>query len=301
MRELVENTPPRPPWTWDGYLTPGHITLLAGDAKAGKSTLVYGLLGALENGSTFAGRPTRKTKAAVISEEGRDTIREKLQRFGGGTHLVVAPEHLYLKEWGALIEQVTDLAIENGCGLLVVDTFANLAQLRDDEENSAGAVIAKLAPLLRAAHKGLAVLLIHHTRKSGGANGVGVRGSGALTARASIVIQLSRIGTKGAKRQLDGIGHFQDTPETWKVELTDSKYVALSNESAAQRNHSLYLAALDALGSASDEQVHAHLSASGVGLSTSTVTRTRKDAMTNGHAMHVEGTSNPKLYKRVNG
>jgi hypothetical protein len=61
---------------------------------------------------------------------------------------------------------------------------------------------------------------------------------------------------------------------------------------------------LGELGSASDREVRDYLAAlDGTGKieSPSTLERARKSLVTKGLVEHVEGTSNPKLYKRVNG
>jgi RecA-family ATPase len=44
-------------WIWDGYLARGNITLLTSLGKAGKTTLIAGLLQHLQSGGEFLGRP----------------------------------------------------------------------------------------------------------------------------------------------------------------------------------------------------------------------------------------------------
>ena len=274
MRQLVEQTPSRPDWLWEGYLAPGSITVFHGDPKAGKSTLLYGLLGALESGTPFAGSLTRKTNAIVLSEEPDDTISEKVRRFGAWSHHIIKSEMTYGIEWVSLVDWAADQAIANGSGMIMVDTFARMSQIRDEEENDAGAVLARLAPLQRAASRGLSILLVVHSRKSGGRHGLGVRGSSALPGAANVIVELQRVGD-GAKRTLKGIGHYEDIPELRTVELRDAEYVVLGNEAGKARNRMLVLAAFDALGTATDKQLFAHLNKNANGPSLSTVTRAR--------------------------
>lgn len=44
----LQQLPPEPDWLWRGYLAAGSLTMLAGHPFKGKSMLVSGLLGALE-------------------------------------------------------------------------------------------------------------------------------------------------------------------------------------------------------------------------------------------------------------
>ena len=43
LSEALAEAPAAPEWTWDGYLAPGVVTVLAGRPKVGKSTLFFGL------------------------------------------------------------------------------------------------------------------------------------------------------------------------------------------------------------------------------------------------------------------
>src|SRR4029079_3978131 len=56
-------------WLWEGYLRPGNVTLLTGQWKSGKPTLVAVLLARLGTGGVLGGLPVRPGKAVVITEE----------------------------------------------------------------------------------------------------------------------------------------------------------------------------------------------------------------------------------------
>jgi len=49
----------------------------------------------------------------------------------------------------------------------------------------------------------LAIVLVHHARKSGGENGEAIRGSGAILATVDIAVELSRVGPTSDDRWLD--------------------------------------------------------------------------------------------------
>src|SRR5262245_15237248 len=56
-------------WIWNGYIARSNLTLLTSLWKAGKTTLLAGLLQQLAGGGTFLGQACRAAKALVISEE----------------------------------------------------------------------------------------------------------------------------------------------------------------------------------------------------------------------------------------
>src|SRR5205807_3883734 len=75
--------------------------------------------------------------------------------------------------------QVTSFALHHDVGLIVVDSLSKFWSLRD--ENDAVQVERAIGTILehcRACRA--AVVLIHHLRKSGGAENLDTRGSGAL-------------------------------------------------------------------------------------------------------------------------
>lgn len=254
VREYLADTATEPEWLWQELLAPGSITLLAGKPKVGKSTLVYGVLGALAAGSPFVGRATRRTGALILSEEPREAIAAKVARFGGHEHHIADRAALRALPWADQLSQAGGYARANDLGLVVVDTFADLAGLRGEEENDAGAVLGALDPIKREAEQGdLAVLLVHHQRKSGGSHGDGVRGSGAFTGGVDIVAELRRPGEGTADRTLWFVSRY--SPETSvAVALTPDGYV--EKLSPEDQDIARILLDLDAMGAASTTDLH---------------------------------------------
>ena len=77
----LERLPAELPSLWQGFLPLGSLGMLWGDAKTGKSTLLAGLLGAVERGEPFPGPERRLPATAVwVSEEPEQALRE--QSFG---------------------------------------------------------------------------------------------------------------------------------------------------------------------------------------------------------------------------
>ena len=70
-------------WLVDHLAASGALVFVAGLPKVGKSTFVYGLLGALTSASDrFVGLPAGSTSALLMTEEPPATVEEKVDRFG---------------------------------------------------------------------------------------------------------------------------------------------------------------------------------------------------------------------------
>jgi hypothetical protein len=189
---VLKELPAEPPWLWRGFLAEGWMTLLTGDAFAGKSTLTAGLLTALAQGVPFLGHETAAATAVWVSEEDDYGLAAKAKRFGliDERCTILARRQLAGVGFDKLVEQAATYACAHEHKLLVFDSFAGLARLQGEEENHSGAVTDKLRLLQDAAGLGLAVLVTHHTPKMGR----GPRGSGAFRAAADISIEYTRQG-----------------------------------------------------------------------------------------------------------
>jgi hypothetical protein len=203
-------------WLWEGFLAPGHITLLAGKPRAsGKSTLTFGLIRALLSGEAFLGFTTRQVKGVVLlSEETPLTLLDKVSLFGLSQYcqLLVAPRHTTARlSWEEAVAAAVAEARKTGAELLIVDSFPHFAKLPKDGAKDASLINEAFRPLQAAAAEGLAVLLIHHERKGGGEAGEGVRDSGAIVASSDIILELGRLEGPTA-RKLELLSRFRSTP-----------------------------------------------------------------------------------------
>jgi 5S rRNA maturation endonuclease (ribonuclease M5) len=230
MSEKLAGVPPDPNWLWDGYLSPGAITLLAGRPKVGKTTLLFPLIAALEQGKPFLDRPTFATRVLMLSEEREQTLAEKRQLYlNGADPLLLMRHERGQRRWPELVEQARAYCEECDIGVLVIDTWDKWTGLRGDDESKAGAVIEALEPLMLAAGDGLAVLIVAHQRKAAGRHGEAVRGSNALTGGVDVIIELERAPEELGRRMrvLRAESRFTATPEELVGELTeDGGYVA---------------------------------------------------------------------------
>lgn len=184
-----------PEWLWNGYLALERITLLSGHAGCGKTTLYYGLISAMIRQAPLLGRSTAYSPAVILTEEAPSDWRPRAKRFG--------LEHCSWLDRSALhpkrpldvyLDEAYKRAYATGAYLIVIDPWAKWAGFGPDEEKDAGAVERALQPVHAVAGKGMAVLGIHHLRKSDGDEGTGVRGSGHLLASVETSLELRRFG-----------------------------------------------------------------------------------------------------------
>jgi len=218
--EVRASTPEERAWVWEGYLAEGAVTLLAGKPKGGKSTLAFAVAEALVTGArTFLGRRLAPAPVVYVSEEGDATARDKLPPDGSAMRVLTRSAAWPRPSWTALIAVAVEEADRAAASLLVVDTLAFWSDLAKDEEKDAGAAQATMGALVAAAEAGLAVLLVHHQRKSGGEEGDAIRGSGALTAAVEALVELERVPeSPPGHRRLVAVARWPEAPGMLLIE-----------------------------------------------------------------------------------
>lgn len=218
-------------WLWEGFLAKGHLTLFSALWKSGKSTLVAQLLKAIQKGEKFAGQATKPTKVFILSEESEGLWarrKDELDLNSPTSWVLCRPikQRLSYSQWIELLRKSADFCKENEIDLFIIDTIAGFWNTRD--ENSASEVGSALLPIKELTTNNIAVLLVHHFRKSGGDEGVASRGSGALGSEADIIIEFTRLegqNPNDRQRKLRGLSRFEETPVEIVIELVDGEYV----------------------------------------------------------------------------
>ncbi len=153
-------------WLWDGYLFPGDITLLTSLWKAGKTTLLAGLLRQLGEGGEFLGRPVRRGSARSFPRNRpRNGRRLRQMPIGSNVQLMARPfrGRPSIEEWNALVDDAREMCLRGELDLLVIDPLASFLPGRC--ESDAATLLEMLQPLHALAVEGAAVLLLHHPRK----------------------------------------------------------------------------------------------------------------------------------------
>ncbi len=205
-------------WLWHGFLFPGDVTLLTSLWKAGKTTLLAGLLRQLGEGGMFLGRAVRPGRALVVSEESAAQWADRMRQIPIGAHVQLLARPFRgrpsVEEWNALIDDAQTMRARGELDLFVVDPLASFLPGRC--ESDAATLLEALQPLHALATEGVAVLLLHHPRKKPSEPGSSARGSGALLGFVDIVLELSRFSrlkTDARRRQIIALSRKPETPE----------------------------------------------------------------------------------------
>ncbi len=212
-------------WLWHGYLRPGSVTLLTSLWKSGKTTLISVLLSKLKAGGELAGLPLSAGKALIVSEEPPSKWEERNQILAFGDHLSWICRPFAGKpgadQWRALIDQIVGIHQEHGMDLVVIDSLANLAPYKS--ENEACEMLRTLLPLQSLTNVGMSVLLSAHPSKGKSLGSQAARGSGALPGFVDIIVEMSRVSPGNVhdrRRRLKGYSRYAATPPVWVIELT---------------------------------------------------------------------------------
>ena len=202
-------------WIWHGLIARRSITLFTSQWKAGKTTLLTGLLQAFAAGGNFLNRKVAPTRALVVSEESRQTWADRLQRMPVGKHCHLLarpfPRRPSPEEWDRLIDHALEQHTAGKLDLLVVDPLAKF--LPGSTESDLNALLRMLDPLQRLTEAGAGVVILHHPRSEEGSS---ARGSGGLLASVDIIIELSRYGSLRSdecRRKLFAVSRYPETPK----------------------------------------------------------------------------------------
>ena len=226
---LLKTEQPGGDWLWWGIFARRSVTLFSALWKAGKTTLLAHLLRSLCDGGHFCGRKVTACRTLYVTEEPETLWARRRDDLGitDAVHFQVRPFRVKprLAEWIAFMAHLRQHVVDGAFDLVMLDTFANLGPLRD--ENDAGLVSEALMPL-NALTDTAGVGLVHHVRKGDGQEATASRGSGALPAFVDTIVELRRYdptSRKDCRRVLTGYGRYEETPEEIVIELTKEGYV----------------------------------------------------------------------------
>ena len=178
-----------------------QVTLIEGREKlSGKSTLTSYLMGAPERDEETVFGPAlgRAARTVWLTEEPDHSLYEKVKRFGLGTGVMIVRNYAVASlPFARKLELLEDLAHRHRAEHVVIDPFSRVAMIEDESGTEPGRRAEEASDF--AQRTGLAVVLIHHNRKSsGGAVEDTFRGSTSLTAAMDIISQVDRLKKKGS-------------------------------------------------------------------------------------------------------
>lgn len=227
LRRQLEGTK----WLWHGLVSRGGVTLFSALWKIGKTTLLGHLVRAFDGRATdFLGQGVVPSKVLYVTEEHQELWAERRDELGIGDHVGMVCRPFRGRpskdEWVAFVNRLAATVEQHQFDVVILDTISKLWPVK--EENDAGQVEEALMPLWAITNVGAALFLVHHTRKAGGAEFTGSRGSGGLPAFCETLIEFRRAeeNTKDPKRVLNAKGRYRETPDKLLIELTPAGYVS---------------------------------------------------------------------------
>lgn len=205
-------------WLWHGLIARRHVTLLTSRWKAGKTTLLTGLMQQFEKGGKFLERTVAPAKVLFVSEESAEIWLERLQRMPVGEHLQILQRPFLGRPTVEQLDQIVELGMEmqaaGDLDLLVIDPLAKF--LPGGSENSLNALQQTLKALQCLCDGGAGVAILHHPRRQRTEEGSVARGHGGLLAAVDIIVELSAYGplhSDECRRKLFALSRFPDTPK----------------------------------------------------------------------------------------
>lgn len=224
-------------WVVPGYAARDVVTLLAGLAKVGKTTFLADLAASTAAGATFVGREVAGGPVLWIDLEQPEGLTKRVLARHCFASALVYVQHGRVPA----LATVARWCREKGVVLVVLDSLTKIYKMFGvEDENDPVQVERALQPLLdfaRAAH--VALVILHHLRKSGGDEGLDVRGSGQIAAAVDIVVSMRRFGmdpnSPDSRRTLHAVSRFEETPHQLVVEYLDHRYRACGTVAQVRR------------------------------------------------------------------
>ena len=217
-------------WLLEGIIPQRAVTAVAAAPKMGKSTLVYGMLGAAFRGEDFLERPTVGLPTLVIHpDEGIARVRFKINEYGFPPDAPVwfLRTTMKLRGEGAW-RRVIDVLGETRARLLVIDSVSNFWDIKD--ENSNAEVSDWMARVMDLAENGgVTVILIYHH----GQRGRVVKTAGASMRGATAFFQCLDQGIDVFQSENDFdknervvkiLGRFDESPDEMRYTLQDATF-----------------------------------------------------------------------------
>lgn len=154
-----------------GFIYAGCLNLIAGEPKAGKSTLTWHLINACSRGEFFLGTKTQKTNVVYVTEQNEVSFRQETATIPGFSDnpnvFILLPEDTPAASWAGRIESWAKILKASESSILVIDTFGAFSNLPLGGENDAACIAERMMTLkqLYKVKPNLAIVLIHHIRK----------------------------------------------------------------------------------------------------------------------------------------
>jgi len=192
LYSLAEMLAPQPPLDWivDGLLLPGSVAIFAGSFGSKKTWTILSLAVSVAAGIDWLGRKTKQVPVLIVDEEsGKRRLFERMGKvirglgLGDGLPIYASVMAGFDLRDNNSVAMLADLIQQTGAGLVVIDALADVAPGAD--ENSVKDTMLLMTNLRRLAEDlQVAIVLIHHSNKAGGA----YRGSSAIAGAVALLV-----------------------------------------------------------------------------------------------------------------
>lgn len=194
-KQLAGRDIPPPSWVVDKMVPAESITIISAPPAQLKTWLALDIAISVALGKEVVGQfETKQTNVLIVDEEsGAGRLRKRLQMLGVTDETPIAItscEGFKLSEES--VSSTANFCRAYGIGLVVFDS---LTRLHNGDENSAKDMSVVMGDLKRLTQFGIAVIIIHHNRKTGqfgGGGGNEMRGSGDILAACDVQISVKR-------------------------------------------------------------------------------------------------------------
>jgi hypothetical protein len=222
-----------------GFVYAGAVNLIAGEPKAGKSTLTWHLTNCISLGKKFLGEDVVKANVLYVTEQNEVSFRQETGLIPGFSEndnlFILMPEVSPAGSWATHVEFWGNKLRDTHSSVLVIDTFGSYANLPPGGENDSAVISDRLMELkkLYQHRPNLGIILVHHIRKPstdiryGGVKEFAdlrdARGSTAIAGGVDHCMMISKATNERNVRNLHCEGRF-DPENKFSIILTDNGY-----------------------------------------------------------------------------
>lgn len=169
LTELLAGPIPTITWSWNTWVAHDDLVLVVGDPGVGKSYMTLALAMAMREGREFLGAKVMERRCGIIDlENPYADVLVRLHSLGmrhedtfGLSYFHMPYLNLTSPAGARTVEQTI---VENGLGMLVLDSFRRLCP--GVNENDSGEVTDVLQPLVEICRRRTCnIMLIHHAKK----------------------------------------------------------------------------------------------------------------------------------------
>ena len=233
--ELAELPDAHVEWVLKGLWARGMLTQVTGPPKEGKTTFLGAAAAAVSEGREFIGLPTTKSGVLYYTEEGRQTFVGMMRRVcasdAANIHVLLRSQ-TFGRPWADVCEAIRVYRNAHDIGLVIVDTFTDLAGLAGEDENISGPVLKAIGHLRPIAADGAAVVIVRHDRKEGGSLLESGRGSSAFAGAVDVLMALRKKGE--TQREVIALGRPEGVPDSVFVTFDGTDYSAADDPRRAR-------------------------------------------------------------------